>query len=366
MRGEQCECKFTSRLEKTSYFLRVAGGRMITPACSHIQPLLADYIDERLSAVDKAMVSSHIERCEVCQKSLVQFRSTTDALKNCSGPRVDFWKELDTQLDSALEAKIESLSWVETLKSWLRPTEQWASVTAGAILTIVVVVMLATIQPREFDVVAQQRPLLTAQSSQEIMQAYHAIKQSSDDVQHNAIHSFAPTIHAVDYFVIGQLYAEFISALLVNDHMELQNGINRLSQSLQYSDQNKELVRGKLLNIEQAIQSGQADKALELAIQIKTVIFKNNVHNPQEIEFDIGAWTVGFRYQLLMEQVDTEHELSLVESLIQRIKNQGDWDSLAAQFKTIKSKLQSPSLNAKDYAVLESAILDIEKLLRKS
>lgn len=331
--------------------------------CKHIQPLLADYIDDRLSSTDRKMVSTHLENCNTCQAYDSQLRTTISALKSYPEPRADFWDELDAQLDGVLETKVRpTTSWHERFSNWLLPIDQWASVTAGAILTIAVIFMLVTSQHQDFDIVMHQKQSLDLNHSAKLLSAYKAANVIGDDSQ-GSVHSFAPTVKTINYFYAGKLYAEAISAILVNHPTDLQNKLDDLRRSLHTPEQTNDISHIDIEKLKKAMLSGQTNKALTIVSQIKKPILDDSRYKIGRIEFDLGGWSVGFRYQLIMKSIDIERERITIEDFLTRIENQGDSRSLIAQLTTINNILNAASLSDTDYTSLESAIKNIDYLL---
>ena len=48
--------------------------------CQELVEVITDYLEDRLSPVDRARFEAHLEQCEVCRLYLEQFRATIRAL----------------------------------------------------------------------------------------------------------------------------------------------------------------------------------------------------------------------------------------------------------------------------------------------
>ena len=48
--------------------------------CQELVELITDYLEDRLSPLDRARFDAHLDECELCRMYLAQFRETIDRL----------------------------------------------------------------------------------------------------------------------------------------------------------------------------------------------------------------------------------------------------------------------------------------------
>lgn len=90
--------------------------------CRKVERLLSDYIDERISAVLKADLESHLKGCKVCTQHLIAFRKTDELvqLKAEEHPRPEYWNSYWMRLKD----KLEHTATTSILKSEARPDKR--------------------------------------------------------------------------------------------------------------------------------------------------------------------------------------------------------------------------------------------------
>src|SRR2546430_13920477 len=90
--------------------------------CRTVQPLLSEYIDNRLSARDTWEVDKHLAACNPCSRALNEMRQTVRLVVDM--PRfevsVDFMERLQSRIES-VRPEPQRAAWFAGLRELFRP-----------------------------------------------------------------------------------------------------------------------------------------------------------------------------------------------------------------------------------------------------
>lgn len=105
--------------------------------CKEIEPRLALYIYEELTAEERAACEAHLAACDACRKQLDELRRLHELLKACPSlePAPDLLVECRQGLEEALER--EQVGWRALLRGWLPGVTVAPATRAVAVLTLV-------------------------------------------------------------------------------------------------------------------------------------------------------------------------------------------------------------------------------------
>ena len=107
--------------------------------CRAVEPLLSEYIDDRLSARDTLEVRRHLAECNGCARTFNELRRTVELVS--AAPQ----RELSGDFMSVLQSRLEGLepaparqAWMENVRSLFRPRilPVWGAAAAVAGLAI--------------------------------------------------------------------------------------------------------------------------------------------------------------------------------------------------------------------------------------
>jgi hypothetical protein len=111
--------------------------------CKSVEPLLSEYIDERLSARRTLEVERHLAECHACTRTLNELRRTVSLVQEAPALRVseDFTAGLQARLQG-LEPAPAPRAWLEGARALFRPRALpvWGAAAGLAALGIVLLI----------------------------------------------------------------------------------------------------------------------------------------------------------------------------------------------------------------------------------
>lgn len=111
-------------------------------SCNRIQPLLSEFIDNKLSARATWEVDLHLAECHECTRLLNETRRTVDVL--ASSPRLevsaDFMERLQERIGD-VEPATPRFGWLESVRSAFRPRllPAWGAGLATCALAVILI-----------------------------------------------------------------------------------------------------------------------------------------------------------------------------------------------------------------------------------
>ena len=108
--------------------------------CRAVEPLLSEYIDDRLSARGTLEVQRHLAECNGCARTFNELRRTVELFSMAPQLEVsdDFMSGLQSRLEG-IEPAPAGHAWMENVRSLFRPRilPVWGAAAAVAALAIV-------------------------------------------------------------------------------------------------------------------------------------------------------------------------------------------------------------------------------------
>jgi len=116
--------------------------------CRAVEPLLSEYIDDRLSARQTLEVQRHLADCNGCARTYNELRRTVEFVSASPQLQVsdDFMSGLQSRLEG-LEPKPSPSAWIENVRSLFRPRvlPVWGAAAAVAALAVVMLIPSAEV-----------------------------------------------------------------------------------------------------------------------------------------------------------------------------------------------------------------------------
>jgi anti-sigma factor RsiW len=123
--------------------------------CYAVEPLLSEYIDNRLSARQTIEVERHLAECNACARSLNELRRTVSLVGDSARLSVseDFMRNLQSRLEG-LQPNPAPRAWLESVRSLFRPRilPVWGAAAAAAAIAVIV------LMPQNPEIVGVSRP----------------------------------------------------------------------------------------------------------------------------------------------------------------------------------------------------------------
>lgn len=336
--------------------------------CTRIQSMLSDYIEDNLNTESSSMVKNHINECNACQSEWQNLRDVISTLQDQIQPRAGFWDELDNKLDAALNdsnalpLKSPQPRWLQRLNNWIQPFDHWAPITAALVLIVIATTLINTQEDQKLDLVSQQKRVLEMPYRTLALQSYETIKIGNDPANSGSVSSFMPTQSAINYFKVGKYFGALITALLTsnkNDTIRLQNAIiNEFKDKASSSSSDYSVFLQSISDIT------PNDIDIDwLVKQRKSAFAQSNTANPQPGMFDLGAWIIGFQYQIAAKTIDIKSESENVDYLIKILQNHQNMSVVTNELHDIRKLLDKKTLEEDEYLSLKISLNNIDRLM---
>ena len=139
--------------------------------CNAVEPLLSEYIDDRLSARQTLDVERHLSDCHACTRVLNELRRTVQAL--ASSPRLSVSDDFMTSLQARLEGREPDpapRAWVENIRALFRPRvlPVWGAALGATALAVMLLIPHDTENPAIPRIVRTPDPSAIAASHQNV------------------------------------------------------------------------------------------------------------------------------------------------------------------------------------------------------
>ena len=140
--------------------------------CNAVEPLLSEYIDNRLSARQTLEVERHLSDCHACTRFLNELRRTVGVLASTPQFTVseDFMANLQSRLEG-LQPNPSPRAWMENIRALFRPRilPVWGAAAAAAALAAVLLLPRAGDDNSSLPVILPQNTAAVTASHQNVV-----------------------------------------------------------------------------------------------------------------------------------------------------------------------------------------------------